>query len=226
MKEAATMGGLTLVACELMNDTPDPFLPTRKSLLTRLKNWDDQEGWREFFDTYWKLIYGAALQAGLTDAEAQDVLQETVIGVARKMRGFKYDPAIGSFKAWLRLNIRSRITEHLRKKASHKGKILYSADTQDTDFFEALADPAISQLEASWDAEWEKNILELALEQVKGKMSAKQFLLFELATLKQVPMAKITRTMGVNIGQVYLAKHRVSRLLKAEITKVRKSMNE
>ena len=30
---------------------------TPSSLLRRLKNWDDQSGWQEFFDTYWKLIY-------------------------------------------------------------------------------------------------------------------------------------------------------------------------
>ena len=70
-----------------------------------------------------------------------------------------------------------------------------------------------------------KNILDVALEQVKAKVSAKQFLIFELAVIKQVPMGKVTRTMGVNVGQVYLAKHRVSRLLKTEIAKARRNMN-
>ena len=79
----------------------DDFIPTRQSLLTRLKSWDDQESWREFFDTYWNLIYGLALKSGLTEAEAQDAVQETLVAVARKMPGFNYDPAIGSFKSWL-----------------------------------------------------------------------------------------------------------------------------
>ena len=38
----------------------DSFLPTRQSLLSRLRDWQDQEGWREFFDTYWWLIYRVA----------------------------------------------------------------------------------------------------------------------------------------------------------------------
>lgn len=41
--------------------TVEPFdedsIPTRKSLLGRLKDWEDQESWHVFFDTYWKLIY-------------------------------------------------------------------------------------------------------------------------------------------------------------------------
>src|SRR5258705_13383196 len=79
----------------------DEFIPTRQSLLERLKRWDDQESWRDFFDTYWRLIYGAAVKSGLNDAEAQDVVQDTVIIVAKKMEAFKYDPEGDSLKGWL-----------------------------------------------------------------------------------------------------------------------------
>jgi DNA-directed RNA polymerase specialized sigma24 family protein len=81
----------------------DEFIPTRRSLLRGLKNWEDQESWRTFFDTYGRLLYRVAAKAGLTDAEAQDAVQETVIVVARKIPGFKYNPALGSFKSWLML---------------------------------------------------------------------------------------------------------------------------
>ena len=46
------------------------LIPTRRSLLNRLKDWEDQESWQDFFDTYWKLIYGVAAKAGLTDDES------------------------------------------------------------------------------------------------------------------------------------------------------------
>ena len=78
--------------------------PTRASLLSRLKDRDDHVGWQEFFDTYWKLIYGVALKAGLNDSEAQDVVQETVIYVAKKLPDFRYDPEKGSFKSVLSLS--------------------------------------------------------------------------------------------------------------------------
>ena len=84
----------------MANDATD-FLPTRRTLLSRLKKADDQAGWQEFFDTYWKLIYGVAIKAGLTDAEAQDAVQETVIAVSKHIGRFKYDPAQCSFKTWL-----------------------------------------------------------------------------------------------------------------------------
>jgi len=51
----------------------DEFIPTRRSLLSRLKNWKDQASWQEFFDTYAKLIHSVAIKAGLSDAEAQEM---------------------------------------------------------------------------------------------------------------------------------------------------------
>src|SRR5437016_802251 len=76
-------------------------IPTRQSLLNRLKDWGDQASWQDFFDTYWQLIYNVAIKAGLTDTEAQEVVQETIIAVAKNIGDFKTDPGHGSFGAWL-----------------------------------------------------------------------------------------------------------------------------
>src|SRR6266545_4859896 len=100
---------------------PDDSIQTRWSLIGRLKDMDDQQSWQEFFDAYWKLIYAVALKAGLSDAEAQDVVQETVISVAKKMPEFKCDPAAGSFKSWLLTLTRWRIVDQLRKRGSLGG---------------------------------------------------------------------------------------------------------
>ena len=83
-----------------MNDpTPasgeDPAA-TRSSLIRRLHDGDDQAGWQEFFDTYWKLIFAVATKAGLSDAEARDVVQETAVSVAQSLQTGQYDRARGS----------------------------------------------------------------------------------------------------------------------------------
>src|SRR6266702_4288637 len=100
------------------NDNVDELIPTRRSLLGRLRNWDDHESWRIFFETYWRLIYQVALKAGLSDAEAQDVVQETVICVFKKMPGFEYREHHGSFKSWLLKLTSWRIADQFRKRNS------------------------------------------------------------------------------------------------------------
>src|SRR3989449_4619891 len=95
----------------------DELIPTRASLLSRLKDWQDETSWKVFFDTYWRLIYNAAIKAGLIDAEAQDVVQETVIAVARNMPGFTYEAGRDSFKSWLLQVTRWKIADQFRKRA-------------------------------------------------------------------------------------------------------------
>lgn len=205
-------------------DPADDLLPTRHSLLTRLKDWNDQDGWREFFDTYWRLIFNVARRAGLNEAEAQDVVQETLLGVAKKMPGFHYDPAKGSFKAWLLLNVRSRITDHWRRRARrdrHQAD-LPPENGSETEFLHRQPDSADAGFDALWQKEWDSNLIHAALERTKAKVSARQFLIFDLATLKEAPLGQITRTLGVNLAQVYLAKHRVGKVFKAELERLRK----
>ena len=201
------------------------FIPTRKSLLTRLKNWDDQEGWREFFETYWKLIYSVAIKSGFTDAEAQDIVQDTIVTVAKKMRHFKYDPAIGSFKAWLLLNTRSRIAERLRKKRLPLAEHRPAQDTTArTATVERIPDPGGEGFDAAWESEWKRNLLEQALQGVKQQVAPKQFQIFDLYVLQETPIATITHALGVSAGQVYLAKHRVSQVLKEEMKKAERKL--
>src|SRR5438105_10864377 len=94
----------------------DTFTPTRPSLLRRVRNLEDEESWKDFFDTYRKLIYGVAKQAGLTDTEAQEVVQETFIVLKKKMPEFNYDPAIGSFRSWLLHTTQWRIADQFNKR--------------------------------------------------------------------------------------------------------------
>jgi RNA polymerase sigma factor (sigma-70 family) len=202
------------------NEPAEEYLPTHRSLLARLKQWDDQEAWREFFVTYWKLIYSVALKAGLNPVEAEDIVQDTIIGVARKMPRFTYDPALGSFKAFLLLNVRSRIADFRRKAMAEKRRVARLETGSGSDLLECVPDPALSQLDAVWEAEWHKHLFEAAVEKVKSEVSAKQYLIFDLSVVKQVPVSQITSSLGVNAAQVYLARHRVSRALRAQVQRL------
>ncbi|MBI2928560.1 MAG: sigma-70 family RNA polymerase sigma factor [Verrucomicrobia bacterium] len=201
-----------------MKNEIDELIPTRSSLLSRLKDWDDQESWRDFFNTYWKLIYGVAIKAGLSDTEAQDVVQETVLVVAKKMQDFKYDPAIGSFKGWLLHTTRWRIEDQRRKRLPEPTLPAYAPeDTARTPTVERVPDPHGFDLDAVWDGEWTKNLIDRALDRVKRQVKPKQYQLFHLYVIKQWPVEEIVKTFGVSADQVYAAKSRISPLVQKEI---------
>src|SRR5437867_9694562 len=200
-----------------MPEIRDDWLPTRTSLLRRLKQWEDQESWRDFFNTYWKLIYATAIKAGLNDTEAQDVVQDTVIAVAKKIEDCKYDPALDSFKGWLLYLTRKRIALHYRKRERDRGGPARNSEVILAAEIEGIPDPAGIDLEAIWDEEWEKNLADAALARVKHQVNPKQFQIFNFYVLKQWPVKEVAKTLGVSVAQVYLAKHRISALVKKEV---------
>ncbi|HEX5222409.1 MAG TPA: sigma-70 family RNA polymerase sigma factor [Verrucomicrobiae bacterium] len=210
---------------------PDP-IPTRHSLLNRLKDWDDQSSWQEFFDIYWRLIYNVAIKAGLSDAEAQEVVQETVIGVARKIGEFKADPSHGSFSAWLMQLTRWRIADQWRKRGA-MGQTMentpggtaafHPTDTGSTGPLERIPDPMGAALDTTWQQEWEKHLMTEALERVKQQVSPRQFQMFDLHVLQQQTVQATARLLQSSMASVYMAKHRVGRLLKKELKKLQQN---
>jgi RNA polymerase sigma factor (sigma-70 family) len=199
----------------------DESIPTRATLIQRLKNWQDQSSWQDFFDTYWKLIYNVALKGGLREVEAQEVVQETMISVAKHMPDFKYDPAIGSFKGWLLKMTRWRITDQLRKREPAVERPLFSQDTATGDHtVENLVDPTSQDWNAVWDAEWKRNLFDAAVARVKRRFDPQKYQMFDLYVNKEWSPAKVAGAFGVSVAQVYLAKHRVTEMITEEVRRL------
>jgi RNA polymerase sigma factor (sigma-70 family) len=204
-----------------MDRPSDNPIPTRYSLLSRLQRWDDHESWKDFFDTYWRLIYSVALKAGLNEAEAQDVVQDTIICVAKDIHKFKRDRTLGSFKGWLRNIVRWRIADQLRKRDPRNKE----PETRAVEpvSLEAVADASPSPLELAWEEEWRQNLLSAALDRVRKKVKEEQFQIFDLYVSKQWPVTKVAKTFGISVGRVYLAKHRVGALIKQELSALQRN---
>jgi RNA polymerase sigma-70 factor (ECF subfamily) len=203
-----------------MNDV-DELLPTRRSLLGRLKNLDDQDSWKVFFDTYWKLIYNAALKSGLTESEAQDVVQETIVAVCKSISRFEYDDSKGSFKSWLLRQTRWRIADQFRKREPGIDAKRKRVETSTrTGTVERVADPASLVLEENWDTEWERNLMDVALEHLKRNVDPKHYQAYDLCAMKGWPVTKAARFLGLSSGNLYLIKHRLTKLLKKEVERL------
>jgi RNA polymerase sigma factor (sigma-70 family) len=199
------------------------LIPTRASLIDRLKNWQDQASWQEFFDIYWKLIYGVARKSGLTETEAEDVVQETMAAVAKHMPLFTYDPVIGSFKCWLLNMTRWRVVDQLRKRGpmNPRGECDSNTGTREA---ERLVDPASLKLDEVWEAEWENNLLAAAVANVKRRSDPRKYQIFDLYVNKECAPEKVAGIFNIAIDQVYLIKHRVTELIKDEVRRLEKEM--
>lgn len=189
---------------------------TRKSLIARLQDWQDQRSWDEFYRTYWRLIYSVALKAGLREEEAWDVVQETILSIAKQSRKQMYDPAQGSFKRWLWNMTRWRINDQFRNRRKDTAMVLNAEMATQSDPMESLPDTA-ETFETIWDEEWKNNMMQAALARVKTRVSPKQYQIFDYNVLRGMRPSEVHRKLNVSIAQVYLAKHRVGTVLKKEL---------
>jgi len=216
-------------------DSPE-LIPTRASLLERLKSLEDQASWQEFFDTYWRLIYNVARGAQLTDTEAHDVVQETMVTAVKHLPKFQYDPT-RSFKGWLLKATRCRIIDQLRKRAPLSAHRCFSSDTgttSGTDTVANVADPACPPIDDIWEKEWRNNLFDAALSKIKKGVDPRQYQIFDCClkeeqrqggagvAKKDSVAEKVAETFGVSVNYVYVAKHRVKELIKTEVRRLRK----
>jgi RNA polymerase sigma factor (sigma-70 family) len=197
------------------------YAKTRKSLIARLDNWEDQRTWDEFYQTYWRLIYSVAIKAGLRSEEAFDCVQETILSIAKQSKKKLYDPEQGSFKTWLMNMTRWRINDQFRKRRKDTAMIEGEwADDRKTAVIDRVEDPNGDVLERLWDVEWKKGIADAALSRVKAQVSPKQYQIFDYYVIRQWDAEKVQEKLNVSMAQVYLAKHRVGAVLKKELAKL------
>ncbi len=220
-REVANAGKPGIIGAEMQ--PKDDSCPTRPSLLARLKDTTDQGSWEEFHEIYGPLIRGFALKAGCTEAEADDVTQETMAAASQHLPEFRYDPKRCSFKTWLLNLTRWRVTDQLRKRlplARQTASSRASEEGTRTATIERIPDPAGPELELLWDGEWGATLLERALARVKAQVDLKQWQIFDLYALKEWKPAEVARTLGVNVARVYLTKHRLGSLVKHEMRRL------
>lgn len=212
-----------------MKSPSDPWQPTRYTLIERLKDHSDDVSWTEFFERYGRLIFSLALRSGLTQIEAEEVVQDTVLSVAKKIHSFNPDPAIGSFKAWLCRLTEWRIKDQVRRRrpeernrehaGSHEG-----AEGPTTATEERVPDPKGGGFESMWEAEWMEEVKRVALARLRKGANSKHYQIFQMHCLEGHSVEAVATAFEVPVGQVYLIKHRLLEYLREEANKLSKDL--
>ena len=197
-----------------------PLLETRSSLIQRLKATINGESWEEFFHTYWELIYNVARRAGLSEADAQDIVQETILKIHKSLDRFEYNRKRGTFKGWLRTVTRSRLNDFF-KKQQHRPALNHPLEEAAGEL-QNLEDPEGPEIEKIWDEEWNRNLIQAALSRTKKLSSPKQFQIFKCHYIDEWTVRETCRTLGVNAAQVYMAKQRVGKIFRESVEALEK----
>lgn len=176
---------------------------THVTLLERLSAGEDRSAWREFCDRYGDLIRGFARRAGCNENDADDILQDALVSLVSAMPSFRYDPARGRFRSYLKTIIVRAVA---RKKCQNSGVAPLGEEddafSSDTDANEKL-----------WELEWRQYHLRLAMRVVESEFSVHDRAAFQRYALDGQPADQTAKELGLSVDQVYQAKSRILRRL-------------
>lgn len=204
--------------------------PTRASFIEKLRDWEDHAAWRRFLADYGLLIHRAAVRAGLEAHEADEVVQETAVSVARKMPEFVYDPSRCSFEGWVRRIARLRILDQIRRRPVEQAGVALDVDansgTGGTDVIAKIpAEPDAAGGEAAFEENWQRSLLEAALDRLRQKVSPEHFQIFQMNVVNGISGSEVAAILDVSLAQVYVVRHRLMHRLKREVTVVQERLS-
>jgi RNA polymerase sigma factor (sigma-70 family) len=195
---------------------PDQDARTSSSLLLRIRDVTEQGSWEQFVRLYDPIIRRYLGWQGVSGQDADDLVQEVLMIVMRRMSTFQYDPRQGRFRGWLHTVTRNRLRRHLiERRRAH----LSPGGSADHEMLQRLAGPD-GGLDDRWQREHDRRRLELALQSVRQAERENKWLCFQLTVLEGLPPSEVATRLGIRVGQVHLNKFRIRMRIQAELSRL------
>jgi len=187
---------------------------TRTTLLEKIAA-GDEVGWSDFFDTYRKLVYSLAEQAGIPKDEQADIMQEVMLGVFHEGNFIYQREKHGKFRTWFGGIIRHKIGDYMAAKVKRE-KIGATASEQ-----ELLKDDPPG-FEAGFLKEYRDHLLDLALDELKSRVEPEIYETFALCRTG-CSDKEAARKLGIRSNTVTIRKRRCAEILNGIIRNLNES---
>lgn len=176
---------------------------TRRSLLMRIRDAENQQAWEEFVEIYTPLIYSFSRHRGLQEADAADVAQEVMRAVARSIGAFDYQPDRGGFRSWLFTVTRNKLNNFLEKRRLEPAAV---GGTTVREIIEAQPCP---EHDSGWDQEYHQRLFDWACSRIRSEFNESTWQAFWRTAVTEASGEEVAQALGLSVGAVYVAKSRV-----------------
>lgn len=184
---------------------------TSFSLLDGLKREGDPAAWRRLFALYAPLIGNWVRRHELGDQDVEDLVQEVLTVLVRKLPEFEREPRTGAFRCWLKSITLNCLREFWRaqrfRPAEGRGDF--------TKLLEQLDDPR-SGLSQLWDKQHDDHVTRRLLEIIRPRFQPKTWQAFQRVALEGAAVDQVALELGLSLNAVFIAKSRVIQMLRQE----------
>lgn len=194
-----------------MNDD----LRTRKSLLFRLRTQQADGDWEQLYNQYRSIILSFCQKQGLDEFSSQDVLQETMVLLIRKLPEFEYDPTRGRFRNWLLTLVAGKLSD-ARRRAQRAKLVSLNEIEVEGGFSLSKEETAIQILEK----DWMQAMVEEGLRRIRSdpRVKPETFEIFQSCAINGCSVADVARKYSLNENAIYQIKNRMIRRLTREVS--------
>lgn len=183
---------------------------TRRTLLHRVRDPADREAWEQFFELYAPLLEGYARAHGLARDDAEEVRDQCLEVLARKLPSFEYRRERGSFSAWLHRIARAKVIDLVRARKVRKRESVELARLPD----------AGAAAEERWERQWRAEHLRYALATVRRSEPEERYRVFELLLVEELSVAEVCAKTGLRASQVYKLKGALLKKVRATLERL------
>lgn len=185
---------------------------TSLSLLDRLQDSPRNEAWARLVEIYTPLMRAWLKRQGLADADADDLVQEVLTVVLRRVPEFEHNGRTGAFRTWLRTITANCLRDFWRSK---RMRPLAGGEGAFDQWLQELAD-SDSGLSRLWDQEHDQHVTRKLLEMLQPRFTPNTWQAFcRVAIDAQKPEA-VAQELGLTVNAVFVAKSRVLAALRQE----------
>jgi RNA polymerase sigma-70 factor (ECF subfamily) len=185
---------------------------TQLTLIGRLTDPADQAAWEQFVARYGAVLRRWCQRWGLQEADGEDVVQNILLELSNHIH--RYKPT-GRFRSWLKTIAKRAWYDFTIKRARRDRG---SGDSEVLRFLHSVE--AEEDFLAQLDAEAEMELVTLAMERVKSRVSANAWKAFQLLTVEQRGGEEVGKILGIQPGSAYVANCKVKKLLREEVEKL------
>ena len=186
---------------------------TSASLLERLSDCPEDGDWDRLVDVYSPLIRSwIQKHALLQGSDVDDVLQDVLAVLVKKLRDFRREPRVGAFRRWLKSITINCLRDFWK---SPRTRPLANGGSDLGSMLEELEDPQ-SGLSRLWDDEYEQFVTRKLLEQIRPAFAESTWLAFQAFAIEGRTADEVARELGITVNAVFIAKSRVLTRLRQE----------
>lgn len=182
---------------------------TNTLLLDGLQRKDDAV-WSQFVARYRPMLVRFAQRQGLSEDNADDAAQQTLIAFCSAYQEGKYARELGRLRHWLFGIARNQIRNTRRKVNRREVQVV--EDSDETNIFQRQPDD--TDMEKIWEEEWQASLLKQCLEEIRREHDAKSIEAFELFAWKGLPAQQVADQLGLTPNAVFIIKHRIMKRIK------------